>query len=1112
MRVVSRILTVVFLLTLLSSSFLMAESKSSGININQVEIAGAGYTKTMYPLDEMLDWDIFCRLDTGAVDICVVFDTTGSMMGEIYEAAASVNAFVDSLLATGYDFQFALNTYGDGVRFPHGYTFTSDGAVFQSWIAGLTAYGGGDLEETSIDGIYDAIELLPWRPGALHVILMITDAPFHERGDGTVYSDVLPGEVTDLIYSTGTVVYVVSPDSASLSDPLGHPTDPYYFYHWYQAMCDTSGGNWFRLGTPFAAIFRDLVTMFREFNLVSVSVENSEEYQDYLSAEIIPVYCVSLDFGENPQTRYDLEIGDTAVFQWRVSVEEGCEYPLDCFVIHFYNETIDDTTLGCWSFGENCESIPPSAFLVAPQPGEYTACEYQEIRMIITSIVGLDYNTIKVRINSVDYFFPDNMEMHGDTLVFVPTTPWISGEDVNVQLIRANDIYGIGLEDGLDWTFHTDFDPPVYSEEFPADGSILGSTPHEISIYITDEITGLDETSVVLTIGATDFTTASPAAHWDAVNERFVVDMDATGMDFGVGDTICPVLSGAEDTPDLCDPNVMEPYSWCFIIDRLFVWVEDTAAYRNDTLLIPVWAQEPERFGLTSMEISFCFNPEIYEVLDIINTGALTESWTMNMVESGEGMTTVSGAGPALTAGSSILFFLQVHIRSDATQGGFSPINICGAEFDRGEVNFSFENAILIILWDPVQWLAQIRAVADAEVGSRTLSFGTNRYASDNYNPGLDIIALPPIDRVDVYFPLDDPIYPYITKLDRDVRYYMEYPICWTIYAAEAGTLYWNPDWLPAGEFIMNGYLNMHQETWYRFTAGEEIEICFWRTRSQPGVISLVSGWNLISFPVVPVMEDMNSYLPTMMGNPYWYNPVIRVYEEADALEKGKGYWIYSMADTSYVIAGTPVDNYIRLLNYGWNLIGTVREEVDILNPMGYLVGSIYGWDAGGMSYVASTSLVPWQGYWALIGVESCTLNVFTDAEFYRTASVFGDAGLADLWNAVGSSPPMPPGYAPQPSTVLPKTTEISQNFPNPFNEQTRIEFEVSDETQIRIAIYNMLGEKVRVLTDDIYQPGYYNLTWDSQDDYGTEVSSGIYFYKLSYGDKLTIKQMILLR
>ena len=85
-------------------------------------------------------------------------------------------------------------------------------------------------------------------------------------------------------------------------------------------------------------------------------------------------------------------------------------------------------------------------------------------------------------------------------------------------------------------------------------------------------------------------------------------------------------------------------------------------------------------------------------------------------------------------------------------------------------------------------------------------------------------------------------------------------------------------------------------------------------------------------------------------------------------------------------------------------------------------------------------------------------------------------------------------------------------NYPNPFNPETTINFSLSVESLLRIDIYNIKGQRVKSLVDDIYRPGEYSVIWNGKDDRGNELSSGAYFYRMQAGEYGSVKRMMLLK
>ena len=88
----------------------------------------------------------------------------------------------------------------------------------------------------------------------------------------------------------------------------------------------------------------------------------------------------------------------------------------------------------------------------------------------------------------------------------------------------------------------------------------------------------------------------------------------------------------------------------------------------------------------------------------------------------------------------------------------------------------------------------------------------------------------------------------------------------------------------------------------------------------------------------------------------------------------------------------------------------------------------------------------------------------------------------------------------------LPSAFSLSQNYPNPFNASTIIQFKVPEEVQVRLTVFDAVGRKVSVLTDQVYSPGVYQLDWDAN-----AYSSGVYFYRMESEGKLTHTRMMTL-
>jgi len=86
-------------------------------------------------------------------------------------------------------------------------------------------------------------------------------------------------------------------------------------------------------------------------------------------------------------------------------------------------------------------------------------------------------------------------------------------------------------------------------------------------------------------------------------------------------------------------------------------------------------------------------------------------------------------------------------------------------------------------------------------------------------------------------------------------------------------------------------------------------------------------------------------------------------------------------------------------------------------------------------------------------------------------------------------------------------------NYPNPFNPETKIVFNLPEEGNVKLEIYNIKGQKVKILMDCYTSPGDFELIWNGKDDNNLQVGSGVYFYQLNInGNSEAINKMILLK
>jgi hypothetical protein len=96
---------------------------------------------------------------------------------------------------------------------------------------------------------------------------------------------------------------------------------------------------------------------------------------------------------------------------------------------------------------------------------------------------------------------------------------------------------------------------------------------------------------------------------------------------------------------------------------------------------------------------------------------------------------------------------------------------------------------------------------------------------------------------------------------------------------------------------------------------------------------------------------------------------------------------------------------------------------------------------------------------------------------------------------------------------IIPQEYALDQNFPNPFNPTTTIRYSLKENVDVRLDIYNIMGQKVITLVNKRQAAGSYQMIWDAKNQYGSRVATGLYFYRLIAGDKFVqTKKMLLVK
>jgi hypothetical protein len=208
---------------------------------------------------------------------------------------------------------------------------------------------------------------------------------------------------------------------------------------------------------------------------------------------------------------------------------------------------------------------------------------------------------------------------------------------------------------------------------------------------------------------------------------------------------------------------------------------------------------------------------------------------------------------------------------------------------------------------------------------------------------------------------------------------------------------------------------------------------------------------------------------------------------------------------------------------------GILGEEPNDFYPYAYVVGR--SWDPGtSLATFWGLSLTGEEGYEFTSDLNDLVTGGDVPSLTDATGIIILDP-VNEIWIGANSAPAPIGSYTTSltsdphayvlvgddptgidPDTPVPAPFALYQNVPNPFNPTTTISFVVPQKVRTTLTIFDVQGKLVRTLVDEIVGEGYQERVWDGKDASGSQVGSGVYFYRLTAGDKTLTKKMVLLR
>ena len=94
----------------------------------------------------------------------------------------------------------------------------------------------------------------------------------------------------------------------------------------------------------------------------------------------------------------------------------------------------------------------------------------------------------------------------------------------------------------------------------------------------------------------------------------------------------------------------------------------------------------------------------------------------------------------------------------------------------------------------------------------------------------------------------------------------------------------------------------------------------------------------------------------------------------------------------------------------------------------------------------------------------------------------------------------------------MPQAFALEANYPNPFNPSTTIGYQLPMATEVRLEIYNLMGQPVRTLVQTVEPAGYHQVEWNGLDNEGMPAAAGLYLYRIQAGEFAQARKLLLVK
>ncbi|MCK4223778.1 MAG: T9SS type A sorting domain-containing protein [candidate division Zixibacteria bacterium] len=568
------------------------------------------------------------------------------------------------------------------------------------------------------------------------------------------------------------------------------------------------------------------------------------------------------------------------------------------------------------------------------------------------------------------------------------------------------------------------------------------------------------------------------------------------------------VPPGATSGPIVVTAGGESSNEFVFIVEvgGVRVNLPDTCTAPGEFVLIPVNVSDLTGLEIYSAQLDLTFDDDVIQATHVSSEGTIAEGWSTPVYNITPGQISIAMAGTEPLAGSGVLVYV-----------GF---NVVGSEFDSTTIHFDrmiFNDDLIDDVTDGIFWVCRrfdisgtIRyCLTDEPVDSAKVKC-TNVFSDSAFTDSLGMYQL-------VGLPGGED---YVVKPEKtnDARGSISAFDASLVLRYVVGLLDLSPCQRIAADVTGNCWVNAYDASFIlkhvvgliiQFPVGKD-----WKFIPDDFPLD-TTNWctapDSIFYPDLSADQVCQDYTGILYGDLSGNWPsggalftdigekgvdVAKISIEDIIVKPGEEFVLpVEVKDISNVYSA------FMNLTYDANLIEVVKVKTTELTSKYMVVDKV----ESGRLVLALAGSDPMAGSGSLVDI------VFKASDHVSDGAT-GQITLTDLALDENYIPGLNLSATITVGETRPKEFALSQNYPNPFNPDCEIKYALPTNCQVTLTIYNVLGQKVKVLVDEYQSAGNKLVKWDGKDDQGREVTSGVYFYRIQAGDFVQSKKMVLMK